>query len=97
MLDDPHPAGSTGMTEAVLALTYDPSAFSVSAADVTLGSIPSLGTGWQLSVVIDAGAGRIAVTLYSTTPISATSRAAWCRSLFTAGRAQRCRRTPCGW
>src|SRR4029077_18714085 len=25
LLDQPHPAGSTGMTEAILALTYDPS------------------------------------------------------------------------
>jgi N-acetylneuraminic acid mutarotase len=70
-LDHPHPKGSTGMTEAVLAVTYDPTAFSVSSADITLGSIPSLGTGWQLSAAIDATTGRIAITLYSTTPISA--------------------------
>src|SRR5262249_37078728 len=36
LLDDPRPAGSAGMTEAVLALTYDPSLLSISAADVTL-------------------------------------------------------------
>ena len=42
MLDHPHPAGSTGMTEAHLALTYDPSVLSVSASDITLGSIPGL-------------------------------------------------------
>jgi hypothetical protein len=70
LLDQPHPKGSTGMTEAVLALTFDPSAASVSSTDITLGSIPSLGTGWQLSAVIDAVAGRIAITLYSTTPIT---------------------------
>jgi hypothetical protein len=70
-LDQPHPKGSTGVTEAVLALTYDPTAFSVSPADITLGLIPSLGTGWQLSAAIDAATGRIAITLYSTTPISA--------------------------
>jgi autotransporter-associated beta strand protein len=70
LLDQPHPKGSTGMTEAILALTFDPTAVSVSASDITLGSIPSLGTGWQVSVVIDAAAGRIAITLYSTTPIS---------------------------
>jgi hypothetical protein len=29
-----------------------------------------LGAGWQLSAVIDAAAGRIAITLYSTTPIA---------------------------
>jgi hypothetical protein len=71
LLDQPHPKGSTGMTEAVLALTYDPTAFSVSPADITLGSIPSLGTGWQFSAAIDAATGRIVITLYSTTPISA--------------------------
>ena len=47
MLDDPDPVGSTGMTEAHLALTYDPSVLSVSSSDITLGSIPGLGTGWQ--------------------------------------------------
>jgi hypothetical protein len=69
LLDGPHPAGSTGMTEAVLAVTYDPSVFSISAAEITLGSIPSMGAGWQLSSVIDAIAGNLAITLYSTTPI----------------------------
>src|SRR5262249_511623 len=39
-LDNPHPVGSTGMTEAVLALTYDACVLSVSPADITLGSIP---------------------------------------------------------
>jgi hypothetical protein len=71
LLDQPHPKGSTGMTEAIFALTYDPAAVSVSATDITLGSIPSLGAGWQLNTVIDAAAGRIAITLYSTTPIAA--------------------------
>jgi len=52
MLDDPHPSGSTGLTEAMLALTYDPAVLTVSASDITLGSIPSLGTGWQLSSVV---------------------------------------------
>jgi hypothetical protein len=69
-LDDPHPAGSTGMTEAVLALTYDPSVFSIAAADITLGSIPSMGAGWQLNSAVDAASGQIAITLYSTTPIT---------------------------
>jgi hypothetical protein len=59
------------MTEAILALNYDPSVLSVSSSDITLGSIPSLGTGWQLTSVIDQTTGQIAITLYSTTPINA--------------------------
>src|SRR5262249_52443798 len=47
LLDDAHPIGSTGMTEAILALSFDPSVLSV--GRVTLGSIPAQGTGWQLS------------------------------------------------
>jgi hypothetical protein len=69
-LDQPRPADSNGMTEAVLALKYDPSVLSVSPSDITLGSIPSLGTGWQLTCVIDHTTGEIAITLYSTTPIT---------------------------
>jgi hypothetical protein len=46
LLDHPHPHGSTGMEEAVLALTYDPKAMTVSSSDITLGSIPGLGSGW---------------------------------------------------
>jgi parallel beta-helix repeat protein len=72
-LDQPHPAGSSGMTEAILALKYDPSVLSVSSSDITLGSIPSLGAGWQLTSVIDQTTGVIAITLYSTTPISANN------------------------
>src|SRR4029077_16617752 len=47
LLDHPHPDNSTGMEEAVLALTYDPKVLTVSSSDITLGSIPSLGKGWQ--------------------------------------------------
>jgi hypothetical protein len=72
LLDQPHPEGSTGMTEAVLALTYDPSILSVAASDITLGSIPSLSAGWQLRSVIDQATGQIGIVLYSTTPITAT-------------------------
>ena len=35
-IDTAHPDGSTGMVDAVLALTYDPKVFDVSAADVQL-------------------------------------------------------------
>jgi hypothetical protein len=69
-LDNPHPVGSTGMTEAVLALTYDPRVLSVSSSDISLGSIPSLG--WQLSSVVDAATGQIGIDLFSTTAITAT-------------------------
>jgi hypothetical protein len=72
MLDQPHPAGSTGMMEAILALTYDPSVLSVSASDITLGSIPNNGTGWQLTSAVDPATGQIAIQLFSTTPITAT-------------------------
>jgi sugar lactone lactonase YvrE len=71
LLDDPHPAGSSGMTEAILALTYDPAVLSVSTADITLGSIPGMGTGWQLTAVVDQATGQIGIELYSTVPITA--------------------------
>jgi hypothetical protein len=72
-LDQPHPVGSTGMTEAILALRYHTSVLSVSSSDITLGSIPGVGTGWQLTSVIDQTTGEIAITLYSTTPVSANN------------------------
>jgi N-acetylneuraminic acid mutarotase len=70
LLDNPHPEGSTGMTEAVLALTYDPAVLSVSPDDIKLGSIPAHGTGWQLVVAVDPVNGRIGIQLFSTTPIT---------------------------
>ena len=74
MLDHPHPEGSTGMTEAHLALTYDPSVLSVSSSDITLGSIPGLGTGWQITSEVDAATGQISINLFNLarTPITAT-------------------------
>src|SRR5262249_41576173 len=71
MLDDPHPAGSTGMEEAVQALTYDPKVLTVSPADITLGSIFGSGSGWHLVSVVDQATGQIGIDLYSTTPITA--------------------------
>src|SRR5262249_33387771 len=70
ILDDPQPVGSTGMEEAVLALTYDPKVLTVSASDITLGSIPGLGSGWHLDSVVDQVTGQIGIDLYSTTAIS---------------------------
>jgi hypothetical protein len=71
-IDDPHPAGSTGLIRGQLALTYDPRRFSVSAADVHLGSVLSGGIGWTLNVTINPGTGEIAVTFSSATPISSS-------------------------
>ena len=71
ILDHPHPLGSTGMTEAILALTYDPLVLGVSPSDITLGSIPGLSS-WQLASVVDQRAGQIGIELYSTTPITAS-------------------------
>ncbi len=69
-IDDPQPAGSTGMQQATLALTYDPSVLSVSASDVHLGSVPLSGSGWRLETVVDQATGQIGITIYSATPIS---------------------------
>jgi hypothetical protein len=71
LLDNPHPEGSTGMTEAVLALTYDPSALRVTPADITLGSIPGL-AGWQISSVIDPVNGKIGITLFGPEALATT-------------------------
>jgi hypothetical protein len=72
MLDHPHPNGSTGMTQAILALTYDRSVLSVLASDITLGSIPGQGTGWQLTSEVDQATGQIGIDLYSTKAITAS-------------------------
>jgi hypothetical protein len=70
LLDHARPDGSTGMTEAIIGLTYDPKALSVSSADITLGSLPASGSGWRLVSVVDAATGQIAIDLYSTTAIT---------------------------
>ncbi len=70
LLDHPRPEGSTGLNEAVLALTYDPSMLTVSASDITLGTIPNSGSGWQLTTAVDAVTGQIGIQLYSLTPIA---------------------------
>jgi autotransporter-associated beta strand protein len=70
LLDHARPDGSTGMTEAIIGLTYDPKALSVSSSDITLGSLPASGSGWRLVSVVDAATGQIAIDLYSTTAIT---------------------------
>ncbi len=96
-LDHPHPAGSTGMTEATLALTYDPTILSVSPADITLGSIPSLGTDWQLNSVVDAATGQIGIEIYSLTPITATAAGSLVNIAFHVQNGGRRRRQPYNW
>jgi hypothetical protein len=71
LLDDPRPNDSTGMTEAILALTYDPKVLTVSSTDITLGSIPGSGSGWLLDSMVDQSTGQIGIDLYSTTAITA--------------------------
>jgi hypothetical protein len=70
LIDDPHPEGSRGLTQAVLALTYDPTVFTVSPADVRLGAVPAAGTGWALQAVVDTATGQIGITLFSATPLA---------------------------
>jgi hypothetical protein len=68
-LDDANPAGSTGLTAGHLALAYDPRAFTVSAADVHLGSLLA-GRDWSVVPTIDPSTGQIAIALSSATPIT---------------------------
>ena len=70
MIDHPDPGGSTGLTSVTLALAYDPALLSVTPADITLGSIPGQGTGWQISSVVDQSTGQIGIQLYSLRPIT---------------------------
>ena len=72
-IDTAKPDGSTGMTEAILALQYDPQVFSVSPADVQLGALPQSGSGWHLTSVVNAKTGQIGIDLFSTTPILTTA------------------------
>ena len=72
-IDTARPAGSSGLMEATLALRYNPQLFSVTAADIKLGTVPSAGSGWQLGVAINPETGEIGITLFSTTPIQSTA------------------------
>ncbi len=71
-IDTARPADSTGMINAVLALTYNPQVFTVSPADVQLGSLPDGGSGWQLVSAINPKTGEIGIDLFSMTPIDTT-------------------------
>jgi hypothetical protein len=66
-IDTARPDGSTGATEAILALQYDPQLFDVSATDIQLGSLTS--SGWQMTAVVNRQTGEIGIDLFSSTPI----------------------------
>jgi hypothetical protein len=68
-IDEPDPAGSTGLIEGHLALTYDPREFNVSAADVQLGSLLKTASGWSIVSTINHETGQIGIALSSDTPI----------------------------
>ncbi len=72
-IDTGHPAGSSGLMEATLALRYNPEIYSITAADIKLGTVPNAGSGWQLGVAINPETGEIGITLFSTTPIQSTA------------------------
>jgi len=72
-IDDPRPAGSTGMTEATLALSYDPAVLSLSTSDIHLGTVPDAGSGWTLQSVVNPATGQIGVTVWSPTPIDSSA------------------------
>jgi hypothetical protein len=71
MIDTARPAGSTGMTEAILALRFDPTQASLSAADVHLGSLTA--SGWQLTMLVNAQTGEVAIDLVGDDPIQTTA------------------------
>jgi hypothetical protein len=72
-IDTAKPEGSTGMTEAILAVRYDPTVFTVSALDVELGTLPLSGSGWRLQTAINTQTGEIGIDLFSNTPIATTA------------------------
>jgi uncharacterized repeat protein (TIGR03803 family) len=70
-IDDAHPAGSTGLIEAHLVLTYDPQQFTVSAPDVHPGTLLA-GRDWSVVPTIDQVTGQIGIALSSTAPITSS-------------------------
>jgi uncharacterized repeat protein (TIGR03803 family) len=67
-IDDAHPEGSTGLVRGHLALIYDPSRFTVSAADVQAGSLLANGS-WSVRPIIDQATGQIGIAFSSDTPL----------------------------
>ncbi len=72
-IDTARPAGSSGLMEATLALCYNPQLFSVTTADIKLGTVPNGGSGWQLGVAINPETGEIGISLCSTTAIQSAA------------------------
>jgi hypothetical protein len=72
-LDTAMPAGSLGLTEANLALVYDPTVLTVAILDIHLGTLPNSGSGWSLSSSINSVTGEVGINLFSTTPLAMTS------------------------
>ncbi len=72
-IDTARPEGSTGMMEASLALRYDSRVFTVTPADVQLGSLPGGSSGWQLTAAVNPVTGEIGIELFSNTPIATTA------------------------
>jgi hypothetical protein len=69
-IDTARPEGSTGMVDAILALSFDPKTFDVSAADVQLGAVLASGSGWRFDAEVNSQTGLIGVELWSPTPIA---------------------------
>jgi hypothetical protein len=72
-IDNARPAGSPGLTEATLALRFDPNVLTVSPADIHLGNLPLSGSGWTLTSSVDNNTGQLGITLYSLTPITTSA------------------------
>jgi Bacterial Ig-like domain (group 3)/Putative Ig domain len=68
-IDDPHPAGSTGLLRGHIVLSYNASVFTVTAADVHAGLLLA-GGDWSIVPTIDPSTGEIVIGLSSDTPIT---------------------------
>ena len=69
-IDNPNPPGSGGLMAATFAINYDPTVFTVSNADVQLGTVTS---GWTLAANVNATKGQIGISVSSGTPITSTA------------------------
>ncbi len=85
-IDTARPKGSTGLTEAILALRYDPRIFSVTPADIQLGTLPSTAGGWQLSTTINSQTGDIGIDLFSSVPIQSTAGGSLVKIIVGSGQ-----------
>jgi hypothetical protein len=72
-IDTAHPEGSTGMIQGTLALTYDPTVFDVSTADVHLGTVLENGSGWEVKAEVNSQLGLIGIEFDSNAPIQSSA------------------------